>query len=61
MESFEGKIVYTRPRKRENKDYRFVPFLSDTLQKILKKQKKNSKNKKILLWLHFKRKSVERR
>ena len=54
MASFEAKIVYTRPRKRENKNYRFVPFLHDALQKILKKQQKNSKNKKILLWLHFK-------
>ena len=58
MASFEAKIVWTRPRKRENKNCRFVPFLPDALQKIPKKQQENSKNKKILLWLHFKRKSV---
>ena len=29
MASFEAKIVWTRPRKRENKNYRFVPFLPD--------------------------------
>ena len=46
MESFQAKIVWKRPRKRENKNYRFVPFLPDTLQKILKKQQKNSKQKK---------------
>ena len=58
MASFEAKIVWKRPRKRENKNYRFVPFIPDALQKIQKKQQKNSKNKKILLWLHFKRKQV---
>ena len=29
MASFEAKIVWTRPRKRENKKYRIVPFLPD--------------------------------
>ena len=33
-------------RKRENKNYRFVPSLPDALQKIPKKQQNNSKNKK---------------
>ena len=60
MASFQTKIVWKRPRKRGNKNYRFVPFLSDALWKIPKKQQKNSKNKKIPLWLHFKPKSVER-
>ena len=44
MSSFEAKTVWTRPRKRENKNYRFVPFLPDGLQKIPKKQQKNKKN-----------------
>ena len=29
MASFEAKIGWTRPRKRENKNYRSNPFLSD--------------------------------
>ena len=60
MATFQAKIVWKRPRKRENKNYRFVPFLPDELQKIPKQWEINSKNKKIPLWLHFKRKSVER-
>ena len=61
MASFQAKIVWKRPRKRENKNYRFVSFLPDSLWKIPKKQQQNSKNKKnISLWLHFKPKSVER-
>ena len=61
MATFRAKIVWERPRKRENKNYRFVSLLPDALQKILKKQEKNYENtKKIQLWLHFKPKSVER-
>ena len=45
MASFQTKIVWKRPRKRENKNYRFVPFLPVALQKIPKKQQKNSKKK----------------
>ena len=37
MASFEAKIVWKRPRKSENKNYRFVPFLPDTLYIIPKK------------------------
>ena len=37
MPSFQAKIVWKRPRKRENKNYRFVPFLPDALEKIPKK------------------------
>ena len=37
MASFQANIVWKRPRKRENKNYRFVPFLLDALYKILKK------------------------
>ena len=31
MASFQTNIVWKRPRKRENKNYRFVPFLPDAL------------------------------
>ena len=44
MDSFQAKIVWKRPRNRENKNYRFVPFLPDTLQKIPKKKAKKLKN-----------------
>ena len=37
MASFQAKIVWKWPRKRENKNYRFVTFLPDGLQKIAKK------------------------
>ena len=43
MASFQAKIVWKRPRKRENKNYRFVSFLPITLQKIPKKHQKNKK------------------
>ena len=45
MASFQAKIVQKRPRKRENKNYRFVPFLPDALQKIPKKKAKKSEKK----------------
>ena len=38
MASFQAKIFWKRPRKRENKNYRFVSFLPDKLYKIPKKQ-----------------------
>ena len=44
MGSFQAKIGRKRQRKRENKNYRFVPFLPYCLKKILKKLQKNSKN-----------------
>ena len=44
MASFQAKIVWKRPRKRENKNYRFVSFLPDALWKTPKKQQQNSKN-----------------
>ena len=59
MASFPAKIVWKRPRKRENKNYRFVPFLPDALQKIPKKQQNNSKKKNTMM-ASFKPKSVER-
>ena len=46
MASFQAKIVWKRPRKRQNKNYRFVPFLPDALQKIPKKIAKNLKKLK---------------
>ena len=57
MASFQAKILWKMPRKRENKNYRFITFLPNALQKILKKQQKN---KKIPLWVNFNSKSVER-
>ena len=53
MASFQTKIIWKRPRKRENKNYRFVPFLPDALWKIQKKQQKNSKNKKNTVMASF--------
>ena len=61
MASFQAKIFWKMPRKRETKNYRFVPFLPDVLYKIPKKIATKFKEKtKIPLWLHFKPKSVER-
>ena len=45
MASFQAKIVWKRPRKRENKNYRFVPFLPNALQKIPRKYQKIQKIK----------------
>ena len=44
MASFQAKIVWKRPRKRGNKNYRFVSFLLDPLQKIPKEIAKKLKN-----------------
>ena len=52
MASFQAKIGWKRPRKRENKNYRSDHFLSNPLQIIPKKIKK------IPLWLHIKPKQV---
>ena len=38
MALFQAKIFWKMPRKRENKNHRFVPFLPDVLYKIPKKQ-----------------------
>ena len=62
MASFQAKIVWKRPRKRENKNYRFVPFLPDALQKIPKKQQKKKKvNKKNTIMASFQAKIVWKR
>ena len=63
MASFHAKIVWNRPRQRENKNYRFVSFLPDALQKIKKKkQQKNKKvNKKNTIMASFQAKIVWKR
>ena len=58
MESFQTKLVWKRPRKRENKNYRFVSFLPNTLQKIQKKYQKNKKIKKNTIMTSFQAKIV---
>ena len=58
MASFQAKICWKIPRKREYKNYRSVSFLPDAKQKIPKKQQKNSKIQKKPLCLHFKPKQV---
>ena len=40
MASFQAKIVWKRQRKRENKNYSFVPSLPDAEQKMPKKKSK---------------------
>ena len=42
MASFQAKIGWKMPRKRENKNYRSDPLQPDGLQKLEKKQQKNS-------------------
>ena len=44
MASFQAKIFWKMPRKRANKNYCFVPILSDAEQKMPKKKQKNLKN-----------------
>ena len=44
MASFQAKIGWKRQRNRENKNYRFIPFPPNQLEKIPKKSQKNSKN-----------------
>ena len=46
MASIQAKIGWKRQRKRENKNYRSVPFLPDGLEKIPKKKQKNFKELK---------------
>ena len=45
MASFQAKIVWERPRKRENKNYSFVPSPPDAEFKIKKNCKKFKKLK----------------
>ena len=54
MASFQAKIVWKRPRKRENKNYRFVSFLPDALyRKFQKNSKKFQKIKKNTIMASF--------
>ena len=53
MASFKARIGWKRPRKRQNKKYRFVPFLPDALQKIPKKIAKNFKKLKKTIMAPF--------
>ena len=46
MASFQTKISWKMPTKRENKNYRSVSFLPKAKYKISKKLPKNSKYKK---------------
>ena len=46
MASLQAKIVWKRPRKRENKNYCFVPILSGAEQKMPKKKAKKLKKLK---------------
>ena len=46
MASFQAKIIWKMPRKRENKNYCFLPILSGAEQKLPKKQQNNSKKLK---------------
>ena len=49
MASFQAKIDWKMPRKRENKNYCFVSFRLDTLDKIQEKQKKFNKLKNTVM------------
>ena len=51
MASFQSRIGRKRMRKGESKNYHFVPFLPDALQKIAKK--KNAKKLKKLKKHHY--------
>ena len=44
MASFQAKIDWKMQRRRENKNYSFVPSLPDAKFKNAKKLQKNSKN-----------------
>ena len=57
MASFKAKIGW-KWGLNENKNYHSIRFLPNALQKIPKKQQKNYKNLKILLWFHYKPKQV---
>ena len=58
MAPFHAKIGWKRWRQSENKNYRSILFPTDALEKIPKKQQKNSKNLNVPLWLDFKPKYV---
>ena len=53
MVSFQAKIVWKRPRKRENKNYCFTPILSGAEQKMPKKKAKKLKKLKNIIMASF--------
>ena len=55
MASFQAKIVWKRPRKRQNKNYRFAPFRSYLTRnrKFQKNSKKIQKIKKNTIMASF--------
>ena len=53
MASLQAKIVWERQKKRENKNYSFVPSLPDAKFKITKKLQKNSKKLKNTIMAPF--------
>ena len=53
MASFQAKIGWKRLGKRENKNYRFVPFQLDAQDKILKKIGKKFKKLKSTIMTSF--------
>ena len=53
MASIQAKIGWKRHRKRENKNYRSVPFLPDGFEKIPKKQQKNFEKLKNTIMASF--------
>ena len=53
MTSFQAKIGWKRLGKRENKNYRFVPFQLDAQGKILKKIGKKFKKLKSTIMTSF--------
>ena len=61
MNSFQTKISWKRMRKRENKNYRSVPFLPDTKQNFPKEQQKNFRKLKNTIMASFQSKIGWRR
>ena len=53
MASFKSETRWDRLRMREKKYSRSDSFQPNTEQEIPKKQQKNAKNQKTLLWLYF--------
>ena len=58
MALFHSKIGRKIMRQRQNKNYRSRSSFPDIKLKIPKKQQKQSKNKKIPLWLNLKPKQI---
>ena len=51
MTSFQAQIGWKMQRKRENKTV--IPFCSVPTLRVIENSKKQQKNSKIPLWLHF--------